>query len=104
MTMANGKRPIGDVQRHVLWKLTQPEYDRLGHPAGTWFPGCGWHWETKSRTERIMESLRLRGMVTARERVTTDNGRKVRYTEYTITDEGRKHAGKPDVFRSPTKR
>jgi len=100
--MANGKRPIGDVQRYALWMLTQSEYDQPGHPAGSWHYGSRWHWENRSRTERIMESLRLRGMVTARERFTMIGSRKEYYTEYTITDEGRKHAGKPGVFRSPS--
>jgi hypothetical protein len=92
--MAVGKRPIGAVQRHVLWTMA-------AHHGGEWSKVSPWVWETISRTERIMESLRLRDLVTAIERYTTDHrGRKIRYTQYKITDEGRKAAGPVDTLPS----
>lgn len=88
--MAVGKRPIGATQRFVLWCMV------MDHRPGVWTPWIGWNYETRSRTERIMESLRLRGLVTAVDRFTTVNGQKIRYVEYRITDEGRKEAGPSD--------
>lgn len=87
-----GKRPIGKIQRHVLWCMVTDQR------PGVWTPWVGWHWETRSRTERIMESLRLRGMVTALDRYTTVNGQKIRYVQYKITEEGRKAAGRADTL------
>lgn len=84
--MAVSKRPIGEIQHHVLWCMIAR--DR----PGVWTRWSGWRYENQSRTERIMESLRLRGLVTALERYTTVNGRKITYMQYTITDAGRKEA------------
>jgi hypothetical protein len=71
---------------------------------GTWSKITPWVYETMSRTERIMESLRLRGLVTALDRYTTVNGRRLNYTQYTITDEGREAAGSPAVLPAKTRR
>src|SRR4051812_29933359 len=68
LIMAVGKRPIGATQRFVLWCMV------MDHRPGVWTPWIGWHYENRSRTERIMESLRLRGLVTAVDRFTTVNG------------------------------
>jgi hypothetical protein len=80
LTMAFGKRPIGAIQRHVLWSMIS-----YGRP-GVWFPGCGWYFETKSRTMRIMESLRLKGLV------------EFTGSQYVITEAGRDAAGDPSTI------
>jgi hypothetical protein len=85
-------RPLGDTQLHVLWSMVSHGRD------GVWTPFCGWYYETRSRTERIMESLRLRGLVSELDRYTTQGGRKVRYTQYKITDAGREAAGDPNIL------
>lgn len=91
-------RPLGDTQRHVLWSMIS--HDR----TGVWYPGSGWYWTNISTTVRIMKSLERRGLVSARDRFTSQGGRKVRYIQYTITDEGRKQAGSPDVLPARTRR
>ena len=35
------------------------------HNHGSWSPGCGWIWGTRSDTIKIMESLVKHGLVTA---------------------------------------
>lgn len=31
---------------------------------GTWYAGCGWSWRSHSATERVMEGLVKRGLLT----------------------------------------
>lgn len=48
---------------HSLGKAQSAMMDEL-LKRGLWFPGCGWSWNGASNTERIMESLLKRGLVT----------------------------------------
>jgi hypothetical protein len=36
----------------------------LKRNGGYWYSGCGWMWDNKSGTTKIMESLLKRGLVT----------------------------------------
>lgn len=47
-------RPIGHIQKHVLERLAE---------WGPWRPGCGWVWDTRLGTQRILDSLNRRGLV-----------------------------------------
>lgn len=89
-------RPLGDTQRHVLWSLVSHE------SIGVWYPGSGWYWKNTSTTVRIMDSLEKRGLVVKRMRESRLTGEK--YPHYTITDEGRKQAGRPDVLPARNRR
>lgn len=73
-------RPLGTVQRNVLECLIQ-----TGTGADCPYPSGGWQWTTPSETVRILESLRRRGLVEARESYTS--------TTYYITDAGRAELG-----------
>jgi hypothetical protein len=48
-------RPLGETQQAVLKSLSR---------EGFWFDGCGWLWDNRSGTTKIMESLLKRGLVT----------------------------------------
>lgn len=50
------QRPLGETQLSVL--------DSLKRHDGFWYDGCGWLWDTRSNTIKIMESLLNRGLVT----------------------------------------
>lgn len=47
-------RPLGEVQKGVLSALRR---------HGEWSCRAGWVWDTRRRTERILESLVKRGLV-----------------------------------------
>lgn len=47
--------PLGKNQRAVIKALRERH--------GFWRAGCGWHWSTNRATERLLESLRARGLV-----------------------------------------
>lgn len=50
-------RPLGEIQLDVL-KMTQEQHG--------WHHGCGWTWNTRSTTTKIMESLLARGLLDRR--------------------------------------
>ncbi len=64
-SLAEGKaaapdtRGMGDVQWSVLRSLVQHK---------SWSPGCGWLWDTRNGTIKLMEALVKRGLAT-KERV-----------------------------------
>ena len=90
---APNRDQLGRRQRSVLKCLA----DR----AGVWFDGCGWYWNTRSTTVKILDSLVRRGLVEAyvaeasRPAFDIVNGKRqvvwVKYLrdEYRITDDGR---------------
>lgn len=47
-------RPLGKTQEDVLRALRS---------HGSWSRGCGWCWDTRSGTERVLDSLVRRGLV-----------------------------------------
>lgn len=76
--------PMGETQRDVLRSLAKPH-------RGFWYSGCGWLWNTKSGTTKIMESLLKRGLVT-KTMVPYTHTPDCTYPRYDLTDEGRRVA------------
>lgn len=51
-------RPLGENQLDILWSLQD---------YGPWHDcGCGWMWDTKAGTIRLLDSLVRRGLIRAR--------------------------------------
>jgi hypothetical protein len=61
----------------------------LDRNGGKWSPGCGWTWNTRSETLRLLDSLVKRGFAIVTQPLNLRNGR----IEYAITE-----AGKQEVF------
>ena len=59
-------RPLGKTQKRLLQLLKE----RHG-----WHPGCGWYWDSRTGTERVLDSLVRRGLAK-----TEPWGRAKRYT------------------------
>ena len=68
------KLRIGTTQQSCLESL----YQRKG-----WYPMCGWIWNNRSVTIRIMETLVKRGLV--------DKSGTAETPVYTLNDKGREH-------------
>lgn len=49
------KITLGSTQRQVLECLVE---------RGFWYAGCGWTWDTRSGTERLMDALVKKGVAT----------------------------------------
>ena len=82
-------KSLGPTQRAVLECFLQH--------SGSWYRGCGWLWDTWSRTERIMESLHRRGML---DRVKTRLGRThIERVLYSINDRGRRELNRGQADR-----
>jgi len=74
-------RPLGKTQQSVLKALVS----HYGH----WSRASGWVWTTANQTERILQSLEKRGLVTAEPGPATVFGDG---TIYRATDKGRETA------------
>lgn len=72
---------LGKNQLSVLKALGD---SRFGYTAFPW--GCGWVWNTRAGTVKIIETLVKKGFVDKGE-YTTDDGRS--YPQYTISMKGK---------------
>lgn len=80
------KITLGSTQRKVLECLVERRF---------WYAGCGWMWDTRSSTERLMDALVKKGVaskVTANIRYRPD-GPPVEIIKYEPTDEGVQASG-----------
>lgn len=67
-------RPLGKTQISILSAL---------HEHKGWSRGCGWIWDTEGNTERLLESLVKRGLVTKVTRAYQNPfGHRSTYTRY----------------------
>lgn len=60
MTTTKSNRPLGEVQRDVLRSLKEHKH---------WYPNCGWMWDGNASTERRLQPLVARGLVTKKVKV-----------------------------------
>lgn len=67
-------KKLGKVQRSCLDGIAK---------HGSWWPGCGWIWNTRSGTIRIFDALAKAGMVVKSGNQTTP--------VYTITEDGKNY-------------
>jgi hypothetical protein len=77
---------LGSTQIKVLKSLVK---------RGSWYAGCGWMWDTRSGTERLMEALVKKGVATkatATIRYRPD-GPPVKIVKYEPTDDGVQMSG-----------
>ena len=63
-------RELGETQFLVLRALRE---------HGSWYPACGWIWDTYSGTKRVLDSLVKRGLVTTTTRKTKYYGEMTEY-------------------------
>lgn len=80
-------RKLGEIQLNCLQSMLSHQRREGGEPI--WYHGCGWIWDTSSRTERVFESLAKRGLVDREETPLTNRFTRILYR---INDEGRKLA------------
>jgi hypothetical protein len=70
-TIGRRPKPLGKNQKQVLELLGQ---------RGSWYPGCGWLWQSYARTLKVLDSLVQHGLVSIGERRSPLTGGAV--TEY----------------------
>jgi len=68
-------RPLGKNQQNLIDSLKEHDF---------WYNGCGWVWDTHSNTQRILDSLVKRGLVTLGEE--TIGPRSLRKQVYRLAD------------------
>jgi len=74
---ARSVRPLGKEQKEVLRCLRE-------HRGHYWHEYCGWVWDSNSRTKRICESLKRRGLV----RETRHDSAMGKVRAYELVDDG----------------
>lgn len=80
---ADDNRSLGKLQLIALEVLQARRH------GGRWFPGSGWIMTNRSQTERIMESLEKRGLVTMTRVPYPRSISAGTYRQWEITDAGR---------------
>jgi len=63
-------RKLGKIQKELLKSLKMHNY---------WHCACGWVWDTPSGTERILETLVRRGLVSRKEERVNDRHTRMVY-------------------------
>lgn len=73
-------KPMGTNQILLLQTLDRPSLHR---ERGVWFPWCGWAWGTTCNTNRLLQTLEKRGLVSS-----SPSERPNEYPTYRLTPEG----------------